>query len=285
MENTAAQAGRAAIFGGGPLYTDGQPVMDILRASGFTTVILWSLHVSDNGDLYYNDVKIVSNGAYVGDSTWPGLLGTLKQAPTSVNRIEVSVGAGGTPDWEHIMALVDAQGTGPGSILYQNFQALRAATGADAINSDDESCYDVESTLAFAHMIATIGFRSFTFAPYTYESYWAQVKQILGDQVDRAYLQCYSGGTGNDPKQWSQALGMSVDPGLWCRNGAGCAEGDSPAQVASQLQQWHSSADIPGGFIWLYDDIKHCEPSTGFTAADYARAVVRATSAIPAPTR
>lgn len=44
--------------------------MDILKQSGFTTVMLWTIHVHGNGDLYYNDQLVVSNGAYVGDSAW-----------------------------------------------------------------------------------------------------------------------------------------------------------------------------------------------------------------------
>jgi hypothetical protein len=30
------------------------------------------------------------------------------------------------------------------------------------------------------------------------------------------------------------------------------------------MRSWHSSAGVPGGFQWLYDDIKAC------SAADYA---------------
>lgn len=44
-EVQAVAAGRSAIYGGGPFYSDGQAVMNTLRASGFTTVVLWSIHV------------------------------------------------------------------------------------------------------------------------------------------------------------------------------------------------------------------------------------------------
>jgi hypothetical protein len=274
---TAAGAtGRSAIFGGGPFYQDGQAVMDTLRSSGFTTVILWSIHVHANGDLYYNDHLIVSGGQYVGDAGWPARLRTLKQAPTSVNRIEVSVGAWGTADWEAIDNLMTRDGTGSGTILYRNFQALRTATGADAINNDDESHYEVDSTVTFARMANAMGYQHFSLAPYTAVSYWQGVTNNLGSLVDRVYLQAYAGGSGNNPASWTQSLGRPVDPGLWSRHGAGCAEGDSPAQVESQMRSWHSSAGIPGGFMWLYDDIKQCSASG--TAADYARAINNATA-------
>jgi hypothetical protein len=271
-----AAAGRSAIFGGGPFYQDGQAVIDTLRSSGFTTVILWSIHVHGNGDLYYNDHLIVSGGQYVGDSGWPARLRRLKQAPTSVNRVEVSVGAWGTRDWEAIDDLITRDGTGSSTVLYRNFLALLNATGADAINNDDESHYEVDSTVRFARMANAMGYRQFTLAPYTAVSYWQGVTNNLGALVDRVYLQGYAGGAGNNPASWAQSLGRPIDPGLWSRHGSGCGEGDSPAQVESKMRSWHNSAGILGGFMWLYDDIKAC--SSSGTAADYARAINNATS-------
>jgi len=262
---------RSAVFGGGPFYADGQAVMNTLRASGFTTVILWSIHVHPNGDLYYNDILLVQNGRYVGDAGWPARLRTLKQAPTSVNRIEVSVGSWGVPDWENIAALISSGGTGSSSILYRNFQALKTATGADAINNDDESFYQVSPTAAFARMAAGLGYSKFTFAPYTNQSFWASLKSNLGSLVDRAYLQGYAGGAGNNPATWNRALGMTVDPGLWSKHGSGCSAGDSPATVQSKMRSWKTSAGITGGFMWLYDDMKACAAQGN--AAAYATAI------------
>src|SRR5687768_4955462 len=63
----SALAGRSAIYGGGPFYAGGQAVMNTLRSSGFTTVVLWTIHVNaTNGDLIFNDIRIVSGGKYVG---------------------------------------------------------------------------------------------------------------------------------------------------------------------------------------------------------------------------
>jgi hypothetical protein len=267
---TAAGPPRAAVYGGGPFYQDGQAVMDTLRRSGFTTVVLWAIHLRPNGDLFYNDHLIVSNGRYVGDAGWPTRLRTLKQAPTSVNRIEVSVGSAGPNDWGVIASLVRSGGTGPNSILFRNFAALKAATGADAINDDDEQQYDLSTTTAFARMTATLGYR-FTFVPFTNVAFWRGLKGALGTTVDRVYLQNYAGGAGNNPAQWSRDLGITVDPGLWSRHGAGCAAGDSPATVQSKMRAWKTSAGISGGFMWLYDDMKACTAS-GSPAA-YANAI------------
>lgn len=266
----------SAIYGGGPFYSGGTTVMNDLRSSGFTTVMLWSIHVGTNGDLNLNDEKLIAGGQFIGtNASWSNQLKTLKQAPTSVNRIEVSIGAGGTTDFESIKALVNGtgagSGTGPNSILYKNFARLKALTGADAANFDDESAYDVASATAFGKMLVGLGYK-ITFAPYTYQSFWSSLKTNLGDNVDRVYLQDYDGGAGNDPAQWSTALGILVQPGLWSRHGTNCASGDDPTSVHTRMAAWKRSAAIPGGFMWLYDDIRKCS-APGRTTADYANAI------------
>jgi hypothetical protein len=278
---------RSGVFGGGPFYSGGQAVMDTLRASGFTTVVLWTIHVdAASGDLILNDIRVVSNGAYVGDSGWPGRLATLKQAPTSVNRIEVSVGSAGVNDFGSVRTLMAAQGTGTGSILYRNFLALKNATGAVAIDFDDEMLYDVNATVSFGVMLADIGYHV-TLCPYTNTAFWSSVRSQINSQragaVDRVYLQVYAGGAGNDPASWNGAVGMTVDPGVWSRHGSGCTTGDTPATVQSKMTSWRSSAGILGGFMWLYDDIQAC--SSQGTAAQYAAAINNSvpSSATPTP--
>lgn len=267
----------SAVYGGGPFFSGGTTVMNDLRASGFTTVMVWSIHVNQNGDLNLNDKALIANGEYVGDNPdWAAQLATLKQAPTSVNRIEVSIGAGGTTDFESIQSLVASQGTGPDSVLYRNFQKLKELTGADAANFDDESAYDVASATAFGQMLVGQGY-AITFAPYTNRNFWVSLKTNLGTAVDRIYLQDYSGGTGNDPKSWSDALGMAVQPGLWSRHGDSCTQGDDPASVKAQMSAWRQTAGITGGFMWLYDDIQKCT-APGLTTADYAAAINDATN-------
>ena len=261
----------SAIFGGGPFYNGGQAVMDDLRASGFDTVILWSIHVdAKTGNLILNDKLLVADGRYVGDPDWPSRLATLKRQPTGVRRIEVSIGSGGTNDFAAIRELVAAQGSGPDSILYRNFQALRAATGADAANFDDESTYDLDSSARFGNMLSALGYR-LALVPYTKQSYWRSLKDALGGKVDTIYLQVYDGGARNDPAAWSSAMGMSVSPGLWSLHGKACLQGDSPAVVRTKMSAWKATAGISGGFMWLYDDMQACGAGAG--AAQYAQAI------------
>lgn len=255
------------IYGGGPIYAGGNAVIKDLKDSGFTTVVAWCVHLHEKGDLFFNDVRIVSDGKYIGDSEWPSRLLNLKQGG-SVTRLLFSM------DFFHVHSLMESQGTGPDSILYQNFAALKSAIPSiDGIDFDDEKFYDHSTTVKFSEMLKTIGYE-ITFCPYTAMSFWVDCLHSLngnnGNTVTGFNLQCYSGGAGNDPGTWINAIqekmGSDFDakgfvfPGLWCRHGDGCVGGNCPVDITSQFKAWKPEG-IQGGFIWLYDDIEKCKDS------------------------
>ena len=274
------------IYGGGPLFTGGQAVIDDLRASGMTTVVAWSVHVEQNGDLIYNDPPALVSGGEFNTATysaWPQRLASLKEAPTSVTRLLFSVGAGGTNDFHNIQALIK-DGWGPDNVLYKNFAALKSAIPTiDAIDFDDEDLMDKDTTVAFGQMLHEIGYEV-TFCPYYDPQYWAEclkaIDQTAPGAVTAFNLQCYSGGSGNEPEPWIEAIqsamGPSFDakglvlPGLWCTNGPQCGEGQTPASVSSTLEGWKSSG-IQGAWIWLLDDVLRCGGPEGTKA--YAEAI------------
>lgn len=124
-----AQTGYTGIFGGGPFYKSAAANIQEIQNSGFSEAIVWSVEVSSTGDLNLNgEFPLTSNGVYIGGQTHPDFAGNmtlLKQG--NVKRVTLSIGSSNYGDWENITALVEAQGTGPGSILYQDFQALKTA--------------------------------------------------------------------------------------------------------------------------------------------------------------
>lgn len=295
---------RAGIYGGGPLYSDGEPLIDELRASGFTDVIAWALHVnlsdedpSQNGDLVFNDKLLVHDRQYVGDPAFPGMLARLKESPTSVDRLLLSVG--GAPPWVKdfatIQTLIGEGAQKPGGILYDNFQVLRAEFPMiDAIDFDAEDAYDQPSLVAFAQMLHAQGW-GVTFCPYEGIPFWVGCLTALNTQetpdlVTAFNLQCYDGGGSNNPADWVSAVAAAmpsgfdangfVAPGLWCRHDDSCAEGDCPDAMTTKLSGWGSNA----GWVWLLDDVIHCQGSTvcapgGTTAHDYAQAILAGVSA------
>jgi hypothetical protein len=151
-EVASAQTGFTGIFGGGPFYKNPANNIIEIENSGFTEAIVWSVEVSSTGDLNFNgEFPLTSNGSYIGDQThsdFAANMATLKQG--TVKRVTFSIGSSNFGDWQDITALVNSQGTGPTSILYKDFQALKAAIPAlDAIDFDDENSFNTPTTIAF----------------------------------------------------------------------------------------------------------------------------------------
>lgn len=261
----------SAIYGGGPFVTGGTKVHEAVKASGFNTLMIWSLHIHEDGTLYLNDVLVAKDGEFMlkfpknakdKKLVWDGII-----APdSSITRIELSIGAWGCGDFENIRTIMNRDGDGEDTMLYKNLKMLMDTTGAVAFNFDDESCYDVNAMTKFGKMCEKMGAKV-TLCPYTNMSFWKQLKDNLGDNCDRIYLQCYDGGAWNNPADWTKGMGMEVIPGYWCiHNGTA---GDSAAKVKEKLKNAGKAAT--GAFMWLYDDMKQL---TGANATEkYAEAI------------
>jgi len=268
MEPAWAQTtGYTGIFGGGPFYKNAAANITEIENSGFTEAIVWSVEVSSTGDLNFNgEFPLTSNGVYVGAQTYPNFASDMAQLKQgTVKRVTFSVGSSNYGDWENIKALVNSQGTGPTSILYKDFQALKTAIPAlDAIDFDDENSFDEPSTVAFGVMLGNLGLKSIPDA-FDNNTYWesvvSEINTELPGTVDGVHLQAYAGGAGNNPCVGWNFGTVPVWPGLWDQN-------DTPSQVQSIMSGWNSQCGINGGFLWLYDDIV----GTGL-AAQYATAI------------
>jgi hypothetical protein len=82
---TLAEADKhSVLYSGGPLYSSAATYQDTIRASGFTTIVLWTLHIYGDGDLVLNDKKLIDNGVYVGRSAWPRSAMMMKAVMMSV---------------------------------------------------------------------------------------------------------------------------------------------------------------------------------------------------------
>lgn len=267
--NSQAASG---VYAGGPLYQHPEYSIDELKASGFTNVISWTIHIESDGSLGFNgEFPLVSNGVYIGDNSYPNFrseLASLKTGVTSVTRLELGLSAAGSGTYDNVRDLLNCGeshcGTGPSSILYRNFEALKTAfPSVDALNNDDEASYHLNSAVAFHIMLADLGFKT-AIVPYTYKSFWqsfvTQVNQARPNAVDALYLQVYAGGASNNPCNWD--LGLPVYGGLWSRD-------DSPSAVQNTMQNWKNTCDeiVKGGFMWLYDDFDNSEQVAAYAAA------------------
>jgi len=246
----------SGIFGGGPFYQKRGTSIPELKASGFTMVEVWTIHVMNSaGDLNFNaEFPLVGGGRYVGGQKYPNFkddIADLKAAPSSIVKVDFGLSAAGSHTFEYIKSLIASQGTGPDSVLYKNFKALRDNFPAvDAIDFDDEGTYDAPSATRFAIMLADIGFKV-AFCPYTYKSFWASVINGLSSarpgSIDAVYLQTYAGGSGNTPGGWSFP-GVPTYPGRDTNEGA--------SRITMTLGGWKNRYGTNGGWLWLYDEVQ-----------------------------
>jgi fructan beta-fructosidase len=238
------------------------PSMAFDKASGFTTLINFAMHINADGTLLIGGMAC-TNGIYVGPTNWNSLITTLKTPPTTVTRYEVCIGGYTDTSFDNIKSLVAAQGTGPSSILYKNFQALKSAVpGIDAINDDDEQTYDLNSATNFANMLGSLGYK-FTTAPYQNQTFWVNLKNSITN-CDYVYVQCYEGGAGNDPGQWQTAMGSGVVviPGQ-----------ESNTANAATNRLWYLETGVQGGFYY---------PDVVFNSTYWSAAIIEANGAAPA---
>lgn len=252
------QKGYVGILGGGPVYKHIAKNIDELKNSGFNELIVWSVEVGTTGDLNLNaEFPLTSAGVYIGNETWPDFPADLKKIKSgTVKRVTLSIGSSNYGDWEDIKALVDAQGTGPHSILYKDFAALKKALPLDAVDFDDENGYDSSSTIKFAVMLGKLGYKV-TMDPYTNSGYWTSVVSQINEKragtVDGIHLQTYAGGEGNSPCSGWNFGSVPVYPGVSDQSSA--PPDLTPAEAKSAMNNWHTQCGITGGWLWIFDQI------------------------------
>jgi hypothetical protein len=238
------------------------PSMAFDKASGFTTLITFAMHVNADGTLLIGGDVACTNGVYTGPTNWNSLITTLKTPPTTVARYEVCIGGWTDTSFDNIRSLAASQGTGPSSILYKNFQALKnAVTGIDAINDDDEKTYDLSSSTSFANMLGGLGYK-FTLVPYQNQSFWVNLKNAITN-CDYVYVQCYEGGAGNDPGQWQSAMGSGV-----------VVIGGQESNTANLAtwRSWYLETGVQGGFYY---------PDVVFNSTYWSAAIMQGNGTAP----
>ena len=238
------------VYVGGHIRRERPATIEKLRNSGFTYVILFNVNVEPDGTLTTDGETVCKDGKYVFGNTQPDYVSDikkLKQSPTTISRIEICIGGWGNESYKRIKDLINSGGTGSGSILYRNFKALKdAIPEIDAVNNDDEHCYDVSTAVKFHKMMYDLGYKT-TVAPYTNREFWESLVSQLGDRCDRILIQCYDGGAGNNPSDWH--FGNRV----LHAGRMNYQEGGVDACVA-QMESWKNNNGVSGGFIWVYND-------------------------------
>jgi len=289
-----------AIYANG-LFQDGFPTPSVpytnqaaQLAQGITTVILWSIHVYPNGDLYLNDTKFVSGGQiqFAADGKsgvnpeFPELIGQLFESTSSVRELHISVGGwNATKDFTDWCAAMDAVGA--------NLSALKSVFGVSAVDFDFEpedgyGAQDQAMIVALTLQCGQLGL-GVTYCPYTDEDFWIGcLTQVYAQNsqkqvVIRFNLQCYAGGAGNDPQAWGQQLQQATgtgvtDPYAFILPGFEVLGAPEEPQSPSGMQQTFAGlagTGVVGGFLWNSGFIWQTEVANGGvpTPAEYASAI------------
>ena len=258
VTDTMGQQIGSSVYVGGHIRRQRPSTITKLKESGFNNVILFNVNVEENGDLT-TDVggeaggTICSNGKYVFNTVQPYYVQDvkdLKTEPTGIVRIEICIGGWGNQSYNRIKSLINSQGTGENSILYKNFKALKdAIPEIDAVNNDDEHCYDVTTAVKFHTMMYDLGYKT-SLAPYMNKSFWqslaTQLNQARPGACDLIMIQCYDGGAGNNPRDWH--IGNIPLH-------AGRTNYQTPMDESiNQMKTWRDQANVTGGFVWVYND-------------------------------
>jgi hypothetical protein len=271
-----------------------------INGSGFTTGILWALHINAEGDFIYNGGAPMISGGQLqsGLRDLQGLLSSIKTGGM-INKLLFSTG-GWTceSDFVNIGNLIQQYGTGSENPLYRNFQALKSQLFIDGIDLDLEADsspspyshpydYYTDTVVQLTQMLSSLGMET-TFCPYTAKDFWlgclAQVYQNNNQQlVGCLNLQCYDGGARNTQSEWVgyiQQYGSNLgigDPAAFV------VPGFDASTCPSELESLFSNskimaAGIQGGFVWNYSEILGnqgsgtCAPNN--STADYASDIV-----------
>jgi hypothetical protein len=288
------------VYGNG-LFQDTTPPYDQqlaqMRASAFTTVVLWALHVHEGGDFYFNDNLAVRDGQLMWDPDpakkmlnpdLPKLLSAVRAS--GVERVGFSIGPF-VSDFEAIAANMH--------VATINFKSLITALSIDFIDFDYEGSYsagDRGMLIQIASLVDTCG-AGVSFCPYEMEDWWlgclAELYSRLGRQPVRYMnLQCYDGGDGNDPAEWVDAikrypkpLGITdpdafVLPGYWVMQNYPDKEqyGRCPSQL-DDIFRGLKPKGTQGGWLWNSGDIFAFEdkglcPGQDVTPKGYSQAVL-----------
>jgi len=253
-----------------------------LQTSGFTTVILWTLHIDEAGNFNYNDTAIVQNAIFTNQFNYlPRLVNELKSADRSkVTKVLFAIGSADVGDFANIQKLLASPA---GELaLRKNFTALMSALPIDGFDFDlEEEGIAVSTIVKLTTMLARYEM-IVTYCPSfdTETEFWIPCLEQVYQQAQKQCvnwfnLQCYSGGGNNQPNNWAKLIdpkttGISdpvrfVIPGYWCvHSGNGdCNQGDCPIDIQNRFTELATQTDkgICGGFIWNSEDLFACRTS------------------------
>lgn len=260
----------------------GQETEDQLLASEMNDYIFWSLHVSPTGDLNYNNVSLAKGGTL--NTAVSGPIQAMIQAAAGqgVSSFYFSIGAGGVSDWQNIETILDNGGDNQKNLFANLAQLVSLGVTGFDFDYEENISNPVGTISATAELLHKTFGSVITFCPYMDQTMWLnalqQIYDDLGTQPVVAYnLQCYSGGAGNDPKDWINTIqqasgtGVSNPPGFVRPGLAVATSGSYPNMDPSQMTSWLQQYTLSGAWIWNSEEVVN---GREYTLGEYASAIL-----------
>jgi hypothetical protein len=181
-------------------------VVELVKAQ-FNTLILFTIHVNESGELYWSDEPLASGGEIVyrwrdrgQDPSLPALVALLRAG--GVETIMFDIGSGSPPP--PAPPVLD-------EALKANFVAVAEWLGLDGFDFDCEEDDILSKTIVdAAELLEPVGAKNLiSFSPYNHENWWLGILEQIYNQngkrqlVDWWNLQVYGGA---DPKTWIDAM-------------------------------------------------------------------------------
>jgi hypothetical protein len=269
-----------ALYGQGLFDTPDQEqnleAVKLLANSGFTTLMLFALHVYPDGQVYWGPHPVARAGriVYANNSALPQLVNELRTR--GFRRIQFTIGSADAADWAHIQALL-ATPAGQDE-LRRNFDVIARWLRLDGFDLDCEEDVRPETITRMTELLAPMGQGMITWSVYDRVDWWLDclrdVYTLAGRQlVQRLNLQAY--GPGPAPDTWIKTItdyphdiGISeraafIDPGY--------DAGDGPDGIRRELVPL-AAQGVTSAFVWQSGSIF----TSGHTPSQYASAIAAA---------
>jgi len=289
-----AQQYKVALYGQG-LFDSNDNRKNVSQAneladSGFNTLMLFSLHVHEQGQLYWGDHSIAERGQITyrwkdeQQPSLPQLLARLREG--GFTTIQFSIGSADAADWAHIEQLLASQSGR--QELQRNFAAVAQWLSLDGFDFDCEEEVSDATIVTMTGILAQVGRRNIiTYGVYGDQQRWLTRLQMVyatnGRQlVDWWNLQLYAGGGGNDPADWIKMLENSSEPigvddrAAFIVPGLATDENGGPSGICDRLHDY-AALRLTGAFVWNSGGVLESSGS----AREYGTAVVNGLSGQP----
>ncbi|SMC18289.1 hypothetical protein SAMN02745857_00520 [Andreprevotia lacus DSM 23236] len=276
MSRSLPAGKNVVIYAGGSIIDHYKNLLD----SGFTTVILNSLHIHDDSSLWLNGTEVVdaSGKAQPVATQLAEIITELRGG--GITTVLVSIGGGGSfnpnssgINGQHSVSDADfkafaaaywpANGmTDPLATtvpIVNNFNVFISTIGGDGIDLDPEPMFYtygqlLSSTVALTEWALDAGMLA-TWAPYTAQQSWqayalALGQDGLGQPLTPSWVNVQTWSQGSDLQGWATAIGVPIGSII------GGFYNYDPSYIQNTLADAvQGGAQITGAFYWNFDDI------------------------------